>query len=257
MSSGARSRPRVVPRRRKPSVAARARPFWVLAALALAVLVALGVWLAQAPFFRITRVIVDVPLGSPVSTAHVRNAAAIAPQANLWLLQPGAIARRIEAIPYVDRASVHRAQFPAPFVELSITLRRPAFCWQTGAAEVTLDAGGRVLQLGCAGPAIPRLIAVAAPPAPGVAVADPSIVRLLADADTLAGAGLSMRRLYWDRWGGLEGIDASGVILRLGDDADLGVKAALVGPVRAGVGAKRSVRAIDLRAPGTPTVEFR
>jgi hypothetical protein len=257
MSSGARSRPRVLPRRRKPSVAARARPFWALAALALALLVAVGVWLAQAPFFRITRVIIDLPLGSPVSAAHVRAAAAIAPAANLWLLRPGAIAARVEAIPYVDRASVHRVQFPAPFVELGITVRRPAFCWQSGSAEVTLDATGRVLQLGCAGPAIPRLIAVGVPPAPGATVTDAGIVRLLADADTLAGAGLSMRRLNWDRWGGLEGIDASGVILRLGDDADLGAKAALVGPVRAGIGAKRSVRAIDLRAPGTPTVEFR
>ncbi|MGD0051645.1 MAG: FtsQ-type POTRA domain-containing protein [Vulcanimicrobiaceae bacterium] len=257
MSSGARSRPRVLPRRRKPSVAARARPFWVLAALALAVLVAVGAWLAQAPFFRITHVGIEVPLGSPVSVTQVRTAAAIAPEANLWLLSPGAIARRIEAIPYVDRASIHRLQFPAPSVELGITVRRPAFCWQSGGAEVTLDDTGRVLQLGCIGPASPRLIAVAAPPSPGETVTDPGVVRLLTDAATLAGAGLSMRRLGWDRWGGLEGVDASGVILRLGDDADLAAKAALVGPVRAGIGAKRTVRAIDLRAPGTPTVEFR
>jgi hypothetical protein len=256
----ARARPQVrsLSRRRKPSVAARVRPFWILGVLGACVLVAAGVWFMRAPQFRVTRVGIDVPLGSPVSAADVRAAAAIGADANVWLLWPPAIARRIEALPYVDRASVHRGQFPAPFVELGVSMRRATSCLDTGNGEVTLDATARVLQSGCASPRLPRLVATgAALPAPGVVVSASAVQRLLADATTLADAGLSMRSLGWDRWGGLEGVDASGVVLRLGEDDDLAAKAALVGPVRAGIGSKRPLRAIDLRAPRTPTVEFR
>ena len=42
-----------------------------------------------------------------------------------------------------------------------------------------------------------------------------------------------------------------------GSDDDLAQKAALIGPVRAGVGSSRIIRAIDLRSPGTPIVDFR
>jgi hypothetical protein len=258
VKSAARPRPRAVARRRKPSVAARVRPFWILAVLVLLALVAGGVWLVNAPAFRVAHVGIDVPIGSPVSAQDVRTAAAIAPDANVWLLRPGAIARRIEAIPYVDRASVHRGQFPAPFVEIAVTMRRGAYCVRSGEREVTLDASARVLQNGCAGATLPRLApGTATFPPLGATVVDPAIARLLADATTLADAGLSMRALGWDRWGGLEGTDASGVQLLLGEDDDLAAKAALVGPVRAGAGSKRALRTIDLRAPRTPTVEFR
>jgi hypothetical protein len=47
------------------------------------------------------------------------------------------------------------------------------------------------------------------------------------------------------------------VTLRFGDDADLKKKVELVQPVRSGIGTRRVVRAIDLRAPGTPIVEYR
>jgi len=237
---------------------ARVRPFRILAVVLAVLAVVAGVYLANAPFFRVAHVGVDVPLGSPVSAQEVRAAAAVAPGANVWLLRPGAIARRVDAIPYVERTSVHRGQFPAPFVELAVTVRRPAFCLRAGGGEMTLDASARVLQAGCASGALPRLTAgPASIPAPGATVSDPAIVRLLADAATLADAGLSMRSLGWDRWGGLEGVDASGVVLLLGEDGDLAAKAALVGPVRAGIGHARTVRAIDLRAPGTPVVDFR
>ncbi|HEY6237198.1 MAG TPA: hypothetical protein VIW69_18995, partial [Candidatus Elarobacter sp.] len=86
--------------------------------------------------------------------------------------------------------------------------------------------------------------------------ADPEVGRLLADAKTLADANLAVRRLARDRWGGLTAVDVTGVLIQFGTDDDLAKKAVLVEPVRKGV-ANRSVRTIDLRAPGTPIVVFR
>ena len=248
----------MLPRRRKPSLVARVRPFWILVVIVVGLLAWGGMWLAQSPWFRVARVGIDLPLGSPVSREQVRAAASIALGANVWLLNGGAIRTRIEAIPYVDRAGVHRGQFPQPFVELSITVRRPTACVRAAEGEVTIDAAARVLQAGCAAPTVARIEAgPATVPPPGGTIADPEIGRLLADARTLADASLALRSLRRDRFGGLEAVDVTGVVLKFGDDADLARKAALVEPVRTGVGTKRPVRAIDLRAPGTPTVEFR
>jgi hypothetical protein len=199
-----------------------------------------------------------VPLASAVSRDQVGAAAAIGRDANVWLLNPWAMRRRIEAIPYVDRASVHRGQFPQPFVEVAITVRRPTACVRAGEAEVTIDAGSRVLQAGCAGTALPRIGAGAAQlPQPGGTIADSEIRRLLGDARVLANANVGVRSLDRDRWGGLEAVDVTGVIVKFGDDGDLAKKAGLVEPVRRGIGRKRPIRVIDLRSPGTPTVEFR
>ncbi len=253
-----RPRPRTAPRRRKASFGARIKPFWIL----LIVLVGLigwgGAWLAQSPSFRVTRVGVDVPLASPVSPAAVRAAAGISRETNVWLIDTRAAARRIEAIPYVDRAAIHRGQFPKPFVELTVTVRRPSACVRGGTGDVTIDTTARVLQSGCATAALPRIVAgKAAVPAPGGMIADPEISRLLADAKTLSDANLAVRRLARDRWGGLEAVDVTGVLIEFGPDDDLAKKVALVEPVRTGVGTKRVIRAIDLRAPGTPIVQFR
>jgi POTRA domain, FtsQ-type len=256
MKTSAPSRGRVL--RRKPSLAARIKPFWIFVVLLVALVAWGGTWLVRSPWFTVTRVGIDVPLGSPVSRDQVRAVAAVGRDANVWLLNPPAIRSRVEAIPYVDRASVHRGQFPHPFVEVAITVRRPTACLRAGGRDVTIDASARVLQAGCAAADLARFDAGGARvPAPGGTVDDAEIVRLLADAKTLADASVAVRSLGRDRFGGLEAVDVTGVTLKFGEDDDLAKKASLVGPVRAGIGTKRPVRAIDLRAPGTPTVEFR
>jgi len=254
----ARSGARSLPRRRKPSLVARARPFWILLLVVAALLVWAGIWLARSPWFRVSNVTIDVPAGSPVSRDRVSAVAAIAPDANIWLLDTGGIARRIEAIPYVDRATISRSQFPHPALDIAIAVRSPSACVSAGGQDVTIDATARVLQAGCAAPALPSIEAGnVAVPAPGGSIVDGEITGLLADARILADARLDIRRLSRDRWGGLDAVDATGVTLEFGDDADLAKKAALVQPVRNGIGTRRPIRAIDLRAPKTPTVEFR
>jgi hypothetical protein len=257
VSSRARPRPRPL-LRRKPSLGARLRPFWIVGTVSALLIAAVAVWLAQAPWFRIAHVNVSVPLASPVSSAAVRAAARVQLGANVWLLRPGAIARAIEAIPYVDTASIARSQFPEPTVDITVTARRPSACVRSRSGDVTIDASWRVLQAGCALRATARIEAPAASvPPPGGVVADRDLAQLLADAKVLADANLAVRSLGRDRWGGLVAVDTTGVMLQFGDDDDLVKKAALVMPVRAGVGSTRPIRAIDLRAPGTPTVDFR
>jgi len=253
-----RAHARALPRRRRPSIAARVRPFWIVTVVLAALAGWGGAWLVHAPWFALTRVGVDVPLASPVSADDVRAAAAVAPGANVWLLDTRAIAHRVEAIPYVDRALVRRGQFPKPFVELGITVRRPSGCVRTDGEEVTIDASSRVLQMGCADAGTARIDAGAgALPVPGRTIGDRDVARLLADVKTVTDSGIALRSVGRDRWGGLDAVDVSGVRLRFGDDADLAQKVRLIAPVRAGVGSKRALRAIDVRTPGTPVVEFR
>ncbi len=67
MKTGARdARPRqsTVPRRRKASLAARVKPFWIFAIVLVALIGWGGAWLAQSPWFRVTRVGIEVPLAS-------------------------------------------------------------------------------------------------------------------------------------------------------------------------------------------------
>ena len=260
MKSGTRdTRPRArpAPRRRKTTVVSRVKPFWIFAILLVGLIAWGGAWLAQSEWFRVTRVAIDVPLASPVSRDAVRSAAGISRDTNIWLIDTRALARRIESIPYVEGAAIHRSQFPKPFVELGITVRRPSACVRASGRDVTIDATARVLQVGCATAALPRIDAgKAAVPAAGGSIADPEVGRLLADGKTLADANVAVRRLRRDRWGGLEAVDVTGVVIEFGADDDLNKKATLVEPVRKGV-PNRSIRAIDLRAPGTPIVEFR
>jgi cell division septal protein FtsQ len=252
-----RPRPRSAQRRRKTSAVARVKPFWIFAIVLVGLFAWGGAWLAQSPWFRVTRVGIDVPLASPVSRDAVRAAAGISRDTNVWLVNTSAAARRIEAIPYVDVADIRRGQFPKPFVEVAVTVRRPSACVRGGGLDVTIDATARVLQAECATATLPRIDAgQAVVPAPGGTVTDPEVGRLLADAKTLSDANLPVRRLARDRWGGLEAVDVTGVVIQFGADDDLSKKAALVEPVRKGV-ANHRIRSIDLRAPGTPTVEFR
>jgi hypothetical protein len=250
--------PRALPRRRKTSLLARVRPFWIIG-LVLAALLGWGAYaLAESPWFKLARLSIDVPLGSPVSRDQIRAAAAIALDANVWLIGTGGVARRIEAIPYVDRALIHRGQLPQPFVEIEVSLRRPTACVRGADDTVTIDGTSRVLQDGCALPGTSLIEAGKAKlPAPGAPIADSGVARLLADAKLLADANLAVRSLGRDRWGGLVAVDVTGLTLRFGDDGDLAKKVALVAPVRAGIGSKRPLRGIDLRAPATPVVEFR
>jgi hypothetical protein len=248
---------RVLRRRRsQTSIAVRVRAFWVIGVLIAVAVAACAVAFVEAPQLRVRAVTATVPGSSPVRADDIVAAAHVAPDANLWLLDTRAMRKRIEAIPYVFEAHVHRTQFPQPAVAFDVTLRRPTGCVQTAAGTVTIDATSRVLQLGCADAALPLVEAGAEPaPPPGGVLTTPDIDRLLADAKTI-GDRVPVRIVRRDRFGGLEAIDTDGVILRFGADGDLAAKLALVEPIRRSVANGKKLRAIDVRAPDTPIVEF-
>jgi hypothetical protein len=93
---------------------------------------------------------------------------------------------------------------------------------------------------------------------PGAVLDATLLRRMLADAATLRAAQLDVATVGLDRFGGLEARLRGSVPVRFGDDADLGRKAALIGPILAAyAGRPGGVAAIDVRAPSTPVVELR
>ena len=244
-------------RRSRESWIARIRTFWVLALLIGVGCAALVIALVQAPQLRVRTVRAIVPPQGPVSSGDVLAAAHVIPESNLWLLDTSAMRRRIEMIPYVLTARSARAQFPLPSIVFEVTLRRPTGCLRAANGVVTIDEGARVLQHACAAANLPLVdIGRAAVPEPGATLSAPDVGRLLADATTI-GERVAVSVVRRDRFGGLEAVDTSGVVLRFGSDDDLAAKLALIEPIRRSAAQGRALRAIDLRAPNTPVVEFR
>lgn len=239
----------------QPSFVARIRSLWLIAVMLLALACVAIVAFANAPQLRVRSIDVKLPDGAPVSRDAVLAAAAIAPDANVVLLRAGAIARRIEAIPYVAQAYVRRTVYPQPAVRLVATMRTPYACVIAANGPATIDAGARVLQVGCASANLPSVdVGDLDVPAPGAILDDPDAASLLVDLKAVA-AQLPVRRIVRDRFGGLDVVDGAGVRIRFGDDRNLADKLALVEPVRQAAHGRRLV-GIDLRAPATPVITY-
>jgi hypothetical protein len=226
---------------------------WVFIVAAIAAL-AYGCYLfVTLPQLRIRNVDVRID-GSVVSAAEVLDAAHIDRNGNAWLLNTWAIARRVEAIPYVFGARIHHR--PPADIEIAVTQRVPTACVYAGSGTMTVDATLRVLQAGCANAALTRIDARGTQTArPGSILDDAGVRALLRDRDVLATAGVALRSLGFDRFSGLGAVAADGVRLQFGEDADLARKAALIAPIRRET-RNRSLRIIDVRAPDTPVVRF-
>src|SRR5712691_7275920 len=131
---------------KEPRWRARQRRLWralALAALAAAVPLAVAVsahWLLTTPRFAVASV--DVRGASRVPTVQILAAAAVEPGTSLFRLDPGAVARRVEAIPEVRRADVVR-EFPNRIV-ISVEERRPFTLVHSGRLH-WIDEEGRVL----------------------------------------------------------------------------------------------------------------
>src|SRR5207244_797561 len=129
--------------RRKARQRGRLRRVLPLTALAVAAPLAVAFsahWLLTTPRFAV--VSVDVRGASRVPTAEILAAAAVEPGTSLFRLDPGAVARRVEAIPEVRRADVVR-EFPNRIV-ISVEERRPFTLVHSGRLH-WLDEEGRGL----------------------------------------------------------------------------------------------------------------
>lgn len=234
------------------------RRYWVPIALVLA-LVAGGVaFAAMWPGFAPQRI--DVRANTRVSRADVIAAAGIAPNVNIWLQNPQAIATRVEAIPYVSTASVHR--IPPATIQIDIVERTPFAVVRSGSGAALVDRGMRVLEPAAEVAADTRLVRFVLDPAraldPGTFLTDPEDLALRDDYDAMLAAHVVPLELRHDRFGGLVATLSGGIRLMLGTESDLDRKLVLVDPILAQVARRdRSVDAIDLRAPGTPVIDYK
>lgn len=242
-------------RRRKKSPAARFRPFWIPIAVAALAAAFGGYYAATWPGFDVRAV--SVTGNRVVSSRQILAAARIALHENVWLQNMNAAAKRIEAIPYVQSASIHRT-LPAT-VRISVRERTPFARLRSGSAFVLVDRDLRVLQTAPTASRLPLLVVESSSTLSlGTFLKHGAAVRLRNDEEALAGAGIAVGRLQFDAYGDLEAVTPGGVRLLLGDDRTLEHKVALVRPILSQTSAGgRKVAAIDLRALKAPVVVFR
>lgn len=243
-------------KRRKKSPGARLRPFWILLVLAVIAAAAAGYYAATWPGFYPKRV--SVSGNRIVSSGEILQRAAIASHENLWLQNMRAAAARIEAIPYVKTARIHRS-LPAS-VHITIVERAPFATVQYGEQSALVDRDLRVLPQADEAPVtFPLIVAkTATMPAPGAFIRDADVRRLRDDFDALGRAHVAVRSLRYDRFGDLVATTRGGISLLLGDDADLAKKTPLIDPIISQVSASgKKLAAVDLRAPKTPVVVYK
>ncbi|MGZ3530431.1 MAG: cell division protein FtsQ/DivIB [Vulcanimicrobiaceae bacterium] len=248
-------RPRAKPARRKKSAASRLRPFWILIVLLLVVAGAGGYYAASWPGFypRHVRVVGN----TVVSSSEILSRAAIAQSQNVWLQNAGAAAGRIEAIPYIATARVHR-MLPAD-VTIDVTERKPYAVVRSGEERALVDRSLRVLSTGEVQGALPIFaLRNRAQLQPGAFLKDSVLQHLRDDYDALLAGHVIVTRLAYDRFDDLDAATHDGVSILFGDDTDLEKKIPLVDPILSQVARRgRAIRAIDLRAPATPVVVYR
>lgn len=246
---------RVKARRRKPSAAARIRPFRLaigaVGTLAVAGLAALAVWPGFFPKD------VTVAGNHRVNRDEILARAAISAHESIWIQSTGAMARRIERIPYIRRATVHRV--PPASLRIVVTERTPLLELRLPSGDWLADRDLRILQPAYGDAGLPVLIL-----STDVSVDSGSYLRgsqatRLRDAyERLAAHGIVASQLRLDRFGGLVVTIQGGMQLLLGGDEDLDRKIVLANAILAQVVPKqRRVAAIDLRAPGAPVLVYR
>ncbi len=243
-------------RRSRPTIRARLRTYWLLAVVVAGVTAGALVAIARLPVFDLKWLAVTGL--AHVSRSEVVARAAIDPDANVWLLNRTAIRRRVEAIPYVDTARVHVR--PPADVWIDVSERVAEACVRDRPGRtVTIDAAGRVLETGCAGDLAVYAVRDRIDARPGDFLHDDELAALQTDARALAGRGDRYLEFDHDAFGQFEATLAGGIRVRFGDDDDdLAGKQRLIGPILAQLGPRAgNVRAVDLRAPGTPVVEYR
>jgi cell division protein FtsQ len=248
-------KPGVQSRRRKRSAARRLRPFWIPLSL-IGILVVAGITFAVLwPGFDPQRVVASG--NRVVTSADILRAARVNMHVNMWLQNGRAIARRVEALPYVDSAHVHR--FPPTTVVISVTERIPFAVVVSDGESVLVDRHLRVLAPTYDATTLPQLTL---PPGveldPGAFVARRDATALADDYEAMIAGHVVPLELHYDKFGGLVATVRGGIEILLGDDGDLAKKLPLVDPILAQVVRKeRKVSQVDLRAPGTPVVVYR
>jgi cell division protein FtsQ len=243
-------------RRRKKSAIARIRPFWMPVTFSSAVVIGALAVLIAWPGFDPKQIVVTGNLH--VTRGEILSRAAIARNVSIWFQSTGAIARRIEAIPYIRTAAVHRV--PPASLRIVVDERVPFAVLQSGAEAAVIDRTLRVLTpVGEADDERPVLVAKAGLDlTPGSFVATRGVVELRNAYDAVTAAQIVPLEISLDRFGGIVVELRSGLRLLLGSESQLDRKLTLASAIIAQVVShERRVDAIDLRAPSAPVLVYR
>lgn len=219
-------------------------------AVALAALVAAGVGIERSPLVALAEV--EVVGAERVSGDRIRAAAALPLGTSTLRLDLGAADRRVEALPWVRRADIHRVD-PLT-VRVSVVERRPVATVAVGGRELLVDAEGVVLAEGTA----PRLVVVevdgASAPAPGERLEGvPAAANALAAYTGLPGPlRAQVARIEARGAQDAELVLRAGTRVRFGRADRIDEKARTLGALLGTVGG--TARTIDVRAPSNPVV---
>jgi cell division protein FtsQ len=224
-------------------------------ALAGMIAVAAGAFASTWPGFDPQNV--EVVGNRRTSSAQILNAAGVAPHVSIWLQNTGAIARRIQAIPYIGAASVHRV--PPASLRIAVTEREPFAVLKSGPESAIVDRDLRVLEPAAGDEPLPVLVL---PPGlwlqPGTFAATRDAEELRDAYEEMSARQIAPRALAFDRYGGLVVTLHDGLRVLFGQEDDLGQKLTLVDAILAQVvRGQRRVAAIDVRAPAAPVIVYR
>jgi cell division protein FtsQ len=242
-------------KRRQPTRAARMRPYWILWLLAFAVVVGilyfLATWDALKPHS------VTVQGNKLVGTEAILAQAAVDPQKNMWLQNVGEIQKRVESIPYIDLARVHRF-LPANIV-IEVLERTPVAVVEGKNGSFLVDERERVLQEAPDAVKLPKLeMPSTVVPKIGGFFYDDDVTHSLNDMGAIESAHIEVGSLTHDKYGDLSVAMRNGVTVLFGDEADIDKKISLIQPILDQVAKqKKSIATIDVRAPSAPIVIYK
>jgi cell division septal protein FtsQ len=198
---------------------------------------------------RVTGNIV-VPTSEILAQAHIDR------RRNMWLLSAGAMARRIEEIPYVLSAHVHR--IPPASITIAITERHPFAVVRSGDESALVDSQLRVLESADDAGALPTIVLT--PPValePGIFLTQPAAATMRSALLSLRAHDVSVEEID-DNNGDVSALLSGGVRVLLGDEANVHAAIPLIEPILTRFALLgRFVQTLDLRSPTTPVATER
>lgn len=242
-------------KRRKLTPTARMRPYWILWLLGL-LLVACGLYLL-ASWDALKPHSVTVQGNKLVGTEAIVEAAGVDLHRNMWLQSIGAMQTRVEAIPYIDLARVHR--FLPSSIVIEVAERVPVAVVQASNGSYLVDARERVLQEAPADAKLPVLdIGASAAPKIGGFFFNDDVMHLLNDMGALTDAHITASTFAHDKYGDLTVQLRSGVRVLFGDENDIEKKIPLIQPILDQVAKqKKQLVTIDVRSANAPVVIYK
>ncbi len=229
------------------------RPFWFVGAALLVAAVVAGYFAASWPGFDARRV--RVTGNTVVPAREIVAAAAIDSRSNIWLQSSGAMERRIDRIPYILSAAVHRR--PPAQVTIVVRERHPFAVVRSGVQSALVDPHLRVL-VGGEAPQLPVFVI-----RPGIALVPGRFLRE-SSAAALRGVFLALRahgidaEELSDTDGDVSAVLPGGIDVLLGDELTAARATPLIEPILTRFALLgRFVQTLDLRSPTTPVVTER